>query len=241
MAAIFIAQATNVHLSLGDQLGILGVLLLTSKGAAAVTGGGFITLAATLESTGKVPVAGLALLLGIDRFMSEARAITNLIGNGVATMVVARWEGALDLSARCGAARKTATSPRKSRRPWPTRSRGSRPETFAVREVPGALITLRHASLRAVRIASNSGANAGLILSPATGRARMDRLANLREAGRANCAGVCVEFQAGRVPLELRQNRSEARMNVPGRRSSLRKGDRRRAGVEPAPSAPALR
>jgi aerobic C4-dicarboxylate transport protein len=97
-AAIFIAQATNVHLSLGEQLGILGVLLLTSKGAAAVTGGGFITLAATLESTGKVPVAGLALLLGIDRFMSEARAITNLIGNGVATMVIARWEGALDLT-----------------------------------------------------------------------------------------------------------------------------------------------
>ena len=97
MAAIFIAQATNVHLSLGEQLGILGVLLLTSKGAAAVTGGGFITLAATLESTGKVPMAGLALLLGIDRFMSEARAITNLIGNGVATMVVARWEGALDM------------------------------------------------------------------------------------------------------------------------------------------------
>jgi aerobic C4-dicarboxylate transport protein len=97
MAAIFIAQATNVHLSLLEQLGILGVLLLTSKGSAAVTGGGFITLAATLESTGKLPVAGLALLLGVDRFMSEARAITNLIGNGVATMVVARWEGALDL------------------------------------------------------------------------------------------------------------------------------------------------
>jgi aerobic C4-dicarboxylate transport protein len=97
-AAIFVAQATNIPLSLADQLGILGVLLLTSKGAAAVTGGGFITLAATLESTGKVPVAGLALLLGIDRFMSEARAITNLIGNGVATMVVARWEGALDLA-----------------------------------------------------------------------------------------------------------------------------------------------
>jgi aerobic C4-dicarboxylate transport protein len=97
MAAIFIAQATNVPLSLSQQLSILGVLLLTSKGAAAVTGGGFITLAATLSTTGHVPVAGLALLLGIDRFMSEARAITNLIGNGVAAMVVARWEGALDL------------------------------------------------------------------------------------------------------------------------------------------------
>ncbi len=97
MAAIFVAQATNTPLSLGQQLMILGVLLLTSKGAAAVTGGGFITLAATLSTTGKVPVAGLALLLGIDRFMSEARAITNLIGNGVATMFVAKWEGALDL------------------------------------------------------------------------------------------------------------------------------------------------
>ncbi len=97
MAAVFVAQATNTPLSLGQQLTIMGVLLLTSKGAAAVTGGGFITLAATLSTTGKIPVAGLALLLGIDRFMSEARAITNLIGNGVATMVVAKWEGALDM------------------------------------------------------------------------------------------------------------------------------------------------
>jgi aerobic C4-dicarboxylate transport protein len=98
MAAIFIAQAFNVQLGLGQQLGILGVLLLTSKGAAAVTGGGFITLAATLASTGTVPVEGLALLLGVDRFMSECRAITNLIGNGVATLVVARWENELDQS-----------------------------------------------------------------------------------------------------------------------------------------------
>lgn len=97
MAAIFIAQATNVPLTLGQQLAMLGVLLLTSKGAAAVTGGGFITLAATLATIGDVPVAGLALLLGIDRFMSEARALTNLIGNGVATMVIAKWEGALDM------------------------------------------------------------------------------------------------------------------------------------------------
>jgi aerobic C4-dicarboxylate transport protein len=97
MAAIFIAQAFNIDLSLGQQLGILGVLLLTSKGAAAVTGGGFITLAATLASTSQVPVEGLALLLGVDRFMSECRAITNLIGNGVATLVVARWEGLLDV------------------------------------------------------------------------------------------------------------------------------------------------
>src|SRR5258708_3582305 len=97
MAAVFIAQATNVPLSLGQQLTMLGVLLLTSKGAAAVTGGGFITPAAPLSTLGTVRVAGIALLLGVDRFMSEARAITNLIGNGVATMVVARWEGALDL------------------------------------------------------------------------------------------------------------------------------------------------
>jgi aerobic C4-dicarboxylate transport protein len=97
MAAIFIAQATNVPLTLGDQLAILAVLLLTSKGAAAVTGGGFITLAATLSSVGKVPVAGLTLLLGVDRFMSEARAITNLIGNGVATVIVAKWERSFDV------------------------------------------------------------------------------------------------------------------------------------------------
>ena len=98
MAAIFIAQAVNVDLTLGEELGLLGVLLLTSKGAAAVTGGGFITLAATLATMhGKLPVEGLALLLGVDRFMSEARAITNLIGNGVATVVVAKWENALDV------------------------------------------------------------------------------------------------------------------------------------------------
>jgi aerobic C4-dicarboxylate transport protein len=96
IAAIFVAQATNTPLTLGQELGILAVLLLTSKGAAAVTGGGFITLAATLSTTGNIPVAGLTLLLGIDRFMSEARAITNLIGNGVATIVVARWENEFD-------------------------------------------------------------------------------------------------------------------------------------------------
>ena len=96
IAAIFVAQATDTHLSLANELGILAVLMITSKGAATVTGGGFITLAATLSSTGVIPVAGLTLLLGIDRFMSEARAITNLIGNGVATIVVARWEGEFD-------------------------------------------------------------------------------------------------------------------------------------------------
>jgi aerobic C4-dicarboxylate transport protein len=96
MAAIFIAQATNTRLTITQQLGILAVLLLTSKGAAAVTGGGFVTLAATLSAIPTIPVAGLALIIGIDRFMSEARAITNLIGNGVGTIAVARWEGSLD-------------------------------------------------------------------------------------------------------------------------------------------------
>ena len=97
MAAIFIAQAVGVELSLGDELVLLGVLLLTSKGAAGVTGSGFITLAATLGALGgKVPVEGVALILGVDRFMSEARAITNIIGNGVATMFIARWEGKRD-------------------------------------------------------------------------------------------------------------------------------------------------
>jgi aerobic C4-dicarboxylate transport protein len=96
MAAIFIAQATNTPMGLLSQLGLLGVLMLTSKGAASVTGAGFVTLAATLSSTGVLPVAGLALILGVDRFMSESRAVTNLIGNGVAGVVVASWEGALD-------------------------------------------------------------------------------------------------------------------------------------------------
>jgi aerobic C4-dicarboxylate transport protein len=96
MAAVFIAQATNTPLSLPQQVVLLGVLVLTSKGAAGVTGSGFIVLAATLSSVSSVPVAGLALILGIDRFMSEARALTNLIGNGVATLVVARWMGKLD-------------------------------------------------------------------------------------------------------------------------------------------------
>ncbi|NPC57385.1 dicarboxylate/amino acid:cation symporter [Caenimonas soli] len=97
MAAVFIAQATNTPMTLTQQLTLLGVLLLTSKGAAGITGSGFIVLAATLSAVGGVPVAGLALILGIDRFMSEARALTNLIGNGVATVVVARWTGDLDM------------------------------------------------------------------------------------------------------------------------------------------------
>ena len=97
MAAIFIAQATDTSLTLQQQLGILAVLLLTSKGAAGVTGSGFITLAATLSSIPALPVAGLALLIGIDRFMSGARALTNLIGNGLATIIVAKWDGQLDM------------------------------------------------------------------------------------------------------------------------------------------------
>ena len=96
MAAMFIAQATNTAMTVMQQITLLAVLLLTSKGAAGVTGSGFIVLAATLSAVGNVPVAGLALILGIDRFMSEARAITNVIGNGVATLVIARWTGDLD-------------------------------------------------------------------------------------------------------------------------------------------------
>jgi len=96
MAAVFIAQATNTPMTLTQELTLLAVLLLTSKGAAGITGSGFIVLAATLSAVGTVPVAGLALILGIDRFMSEARALTNLVGNGVATIVVAKWTGELN-------------------------------------------------------------------------------------------------------------------------------------------------
>ena len=96
MAAVFLAQATNTPLPLDSQIGLLLILLLISKGAAGVTGSGFITLAAVLSTAGSVPVASLAIILGIDRFMSEARAITNLIGNSVATVVVARWEKEID-------------------------------------------------------------------------------------------------------------------------------------------------
>ncbi len=97
MAAVFIAQATNTPMTFVQELTLLGVLLLTSKGAAGITGSGFIVLAATLSAVGHLPVAGLALILGIDRFMSEARALTNTIGNGVATLVVAKWSGELDM------------------------------------------------------------------------------------------------------------------------------------------------
>jgi len=96
LAALFIAQATGVHLSLGDQLLLLGVAMLSSKGAAGITGAGFVTLAATLSILPAVPVAGMALILGVDRFMSECRSLTNFIGNAVATIVVSAWEGGLD-------------------------------------------------------------------------------------------------------------------------------------------------
>lgn len=115
IAAIFIAQATNTPLTLTDQLIVLVVLMFTSKGSAGVTGSGFIILAATLASLGTIPVAGMVLLLGVDRFMSEARAITNTIGNGVGTMAIAKWVGALDTEkmhkALNGAARSGRTEP----------------------------------------------------------------------------------------------------------------------------------
>ena len=96
MATLFIAQAYGVHLSLGQQLSVLAVLMITSKGAAGVTGSGFIVLASTLSALHVVPVEGIALVLGVDRFMSEARAITNVIGNAVATVVIAKSERAFD-------------------------------------------------------------------------------------------------------------------------------------------------
>ena len=97
MAALFIAQAMDIPLSIGDQILLLLVAMLSSKGAAGITGAGFITLAATLSVVPSVPVAGMALILGIDRFMSECRALTNFVGNAVATIVVARWENELDV------------------------------------------------------------------------------------------------------------------------------------------------
>jgi len=96
MGAIFIAQATNTHLSTWEELSLLGVTLLTSKGAAGVTGSGLVILAATLSSFGTIPIAGLSLIVGIDRFMSQARALTNIVGNGVATIVISKWENELD-------------------------------------------------------------------------------------------------------------------------------------------------
>ena len=96
MAALFIAQATNTDLTLGQQLTILGVAMLTSKGASGVTGAGFVTLAVTLAVVPSIPISGMALILGIDKFMSECRALTNFVGNGVATIVVSSWEGELD-------------------------------------------------------------------------------------------------------------------------------------------------
>jgi aerobic C4-dicarboxylate transport protein len=96
LATLFLAQATNTHLTIWQELSLLGVAMLTSKGASGVTGAGFITLAATLAVVPDIPIAALAVLVGVDRFMSECRALTNLVGNGVATLVVARWEGALD-------------------------------------------------------------------------------------------------------------------------------------------------
>ena len=108
LAALFIAQATNTHLTLQDELLLLGVAMLSSKGAAGVTGAGFITLAATLSVVPSVPVAGMALILGVDRFMSECRALTNFIGNAVAAIVVSRWEKGLNVGAF-----KSALNPKK--------------------------------------------------------------------------------------------------------------------------------
>jgi len=111
MAALFVAQALNVNLTIRDQVAVLAVAMLTSKGASGVTGAGFVTLAATLAVVPSIPVAGLALILGIDRFMSEARSITNFIGNGVAAIVVARWENELDVERLTAELRGDALAP----------------------------------------------------------------------------------------------------------------------------------
>ena len=97
LATLFLAQATNTHLTISQELGILVIAMITSKGASGVTGAGFVTLAATLAIVPDIPIQSLALLLGIDKFMSECRALTNLVGNGVATVVISRWEGELDV------------------------------------------------------------------------------------------------------------------------------------------------
>jgi len=112
MATIFLAQVYGKDLALSQQLAILAVLMITSKGAAGVTGSGFIVLASTLSSTNVIPIEGIALLLGVDRFMSEARAITNLIGNGVATLVISRSENAVDDSMRESAVTELAEARR---------------------------------------------------------------------------------------------------------------------------------
>ena len=135
MAAIFVAQATNTPLGIGDQLVVLGVLLLTSKGSAGVAGAGFVTLAATLSSIHTVPVAGLVLLLGVDRFMNEARAVTNLIGNGIATIAIAKWEGAFDRSKAEAAFRDRGL----------VTAEGALPEPVAKSPVPSATAASRAA------------------------------------------------------------------------------------------------
>ena len=117
LAAIFIAQATNTHLSLRDQLVVLAVLLLTSKGSAGVAGSAFVTLAATLASMDKIPVAGVVLLLGADSFLNQARAVTNLVGNGVATIAIARWEGTFDDRAAERALAGAAPAPTRAHEP----------------------------------------------------------------------------------------------------------------------------
>src|SRR4051794_18177366 len=99
LATLFLAQATNTPLTIGQELSILVIAMITSKGASGVTGAGFVTLAATLAIVPDIPIQSIAILLGIDKFMSECRALTNLIGNGVATVVISRWEGELDKAA----------------------------------------------------------------------------------------------------------------------------------------------
>ena len=146
LAALFIAQACKVDLTWGQQILLLGVAMLSSKGAAGVTGAGFITLAATLAIVPSVPIAGMTLILGVDRFMSECRSLTNFMGNAVATVVVARWEGTLDrarlsevLAPNRSRGRSGPYPPRSARRASASRGRGPAP-----RPGPCAHAPLRH-------------------------------------------------------------------------------------------------
>ncbi len=129
MACVFLTQAYNVHLSLDEVMLLIGVLLLTSKGAAGVTGSGFIVLASTLQALNVIPVEGLALLIGVDRFMSEARALTNIIGNGVATVWLANHEKAFDRAQPWNALRRSESVNLKCRRIWTFCFFSSRPHS----------------------------------------------------------------------------------------------------------------
>ena len=196
IAALFIAQATNTHLTFGREMFILLILMLNSKGAATVTGGGFITLAATLSALGTIPIAGLTLLLGVDRFMSEMRSLTNIAGNAVATVVVAKWEGEFDDAPRAAHAERLS--------PGPT----TNPRRSSVRDLPptsglAAMIRLAR-SVRAPR--SHCGFAS---YSPATPRSR--RRQRRRATQRLNSHRRHRHNEGTHGPLDRRLHRAPSR------------------------------